>query len=694
MESQLFELDIASISPSLFSGLAIDDLGNAYISESDKNLVYRCDHGTLSLVDLGCFMGKGDGAHSLNHPTALAVDSNQILFVADSGNQRIYQVDLQSLQIIGQIDIRDAHEAKTIVDLVSGKNSDLYLLTSAGRVLRLEQSMQQDTKFSENIESFLPEHAHNPAISMTLGYLNPRQEDSLRLFLLHQDAPHISVFSLDGTQDNNATELWNWVTIKQEANLGNLTSLVISEDRVYIGAGDGQSGGILTLSLEGGYIGRASGFDLSVKTLAADYKGALLAYSDATQAVYRFRQTAAAESGYFWMGPVSIPKTSNELLHVHADVSGQEPMEFQFYTLVRPKPETVQVPEALAEDQILLESTFQTLESGEFPPANQWVGAPASAADFLAKHKAGEELWLICFLNGNGVASPSIEQIRISFDSESWLEYLPTPYRQDAHENTLQPALAFFKSILDDQVGKFVDLPMLFDPHAAPDESTSDWLDWLSGWLDFRLDENWTSAKRRDALANAYALHKKRGTADGLREIIKLYTGIDATISEPAQTTSLWVLGDAGSSTLGLNTMLVPEHPQGAVLDTTATLDASHLIMDEEYGAALLKDVMHRFCVQVYASDLDGDEELERLKQLIDREKPAHTEYHLCILKPNMRVGYQARIGIDAIVAGPDPDLRLASSHELGEDTVTAKPEGYERKIGQGAHIDGKTRLS
>ena len=38
----------------------------------------------------------------------------------------------------------------------------------------------------------------------------------------------------------------------------------------------------------------------------------------------------------------------------------------------------------------------------------------------------------------------------------------------------------------------------------------------------------------------------------------------------------------------------------------------------------------------------------------IDREKPAHTSYEICVVEPGIRVGYRARLGIDTLVGhGP-----------------------------------------
>jgi hypothetical protein len=52
-----------------------------------------------------------------------------------------------------------------------------------------------------------------------------------------------------------------------------------------------------------------------------------------------------------------------------------------------------------------------------------------------------------------------------------------------------------------------------------------------------------------------------------------------------------------------------------------------------------------------------------------------------------MRVGFQARIGIDSIIAGPPPDLQLGEDSALGFDTVLANQPRRDRRIGYGMRV-------
>jgi hypothetical protein len=60
----------------------------------------------------------------------------------------------------------------------------------------------------------------------------------------------------------------------------------------------------------------------------------------------------------------------------------------------------------------------------------------------------------------------------------------------------------------------------------------------------------------------------------------------------------------------------------------------------------------------------------------LEEERPAHTDFHICFAGPDARVGIQARVGIDAIVAGPTPGTPLDERSVLGVSTRLADIPG------------------
>jgi hypothetical protein len=188
-------------------------------------------------------------------------------------------------------------------------------------------------------------------------------------------------------------------------------------------------------------------------------------------------------------------------------------------------------------------------------------------------------------------------------------------------------------------------------------------------------------------IAQAFQNYAWRGTAPGLRQNLEIYAGIKAHVEEPILHLNLWSLG--GTSTLGIDTMLASAHPQGAVVGTTSTLDQSHLIAGDQYGAPLFEAVAHQFLVLVYRRDVNTPEKLAAIRRIIERDKPAHTAYHLCIVEPNLRLGLQSRIGIDTVVAGPPAAIRL--NEELpAVGALAGIPAG---KLGEQSQIGVTTRM-
>jgi phage tail-like protein len=276
-------------------------------------------------------------------------------------------------------------------------------------------------------------------------------------------------------------------------------------------------------------------------------------------------------------------------------------------------------------------------------------------------------------LRSDGQDSPGIQQIRVDYGRDTYLSFLPAIYGKNmSRREFLERFLSLHESVLGGLEGVIADLPRLFDPFAAPDGESPSWLSWLAGWLAFDLNEAWSEAETRQFLAQAFQLYGKRGTVEGLRRFLKIYAGVEARIEEPGLRTALWSLGE--TSTLGFTTMLAPAHLQGAVVGASATLGQSHLTRDDDLGAVLFEDVAHQFCVQVYCAELIRPGALADVQAVLERERPAHTTYHLCVIEPRMRVGVQARVGIDAIVAQGPPAAQTGMVLGIGTLAAAAEP--------------------
>jgi phage tail-like protein len=162
-------------------------------------------------------------------------------------------------------------------------------------------------------------------------------------------------------------------------------------------------------------------------------------------------------------------------------------------------------------------------------------------------------------------------------------------------------------------------------------------------------------------------------------------------------------------SSRSLPKQIVPQERLYAIPDETARLadatsrepfdalvgetvvGASGPLAAADFGTPLFSDTAHLFTVVVPAGQIPDSAGRERLRQVIEAEKPVHTDFHLCFVEPRMRVGLQARVGVDSIVAGPRPPLSLHGT-ELGVDSYLgeddAAPAG---RVGQRSHVGQDT---
>ena len=300
---------------------------------------------------------------------------------------------------------------------------------------------------------------------------------------------------------------------------------------------------------------------------------------------------------------------------------------------------------------------FAPTSSTPFPG---WQAAPRDVLQGIVFNAPAPSLWIGGVVRSDGMATPVINQIRIDYGRDTCLKYMPAIYRADpASSDLLERLLSLSQSALGGLRREIVELTRLFDPAAAPYNGYPSWFAWLSGWLAWQLDQNWTEEQAREYLAGAFRLYALRGTVEGLRRYLKIYAGVNAYISEPALSTTIWSLG--ANSTLGFSTMLAPASASGAILDSTAVLDASDLTAPtDSFGAALFDDIAYQFCVEINAGELTRPGALAAARAVIEREKPAHTVYELCVVQPRMRVGSQCRIGIDTVVGAP-PEAQIGT---------------------------------
>jgi phage tail-like protein len=134
---------------------------------------------------------------------------------------------------------------------------------------------------------------------------------------------------------------------------------------------------------------------------------------------------------------------------------------------------------------------------------------------------------------------------------------LPAVYQEeDAFTMRLTEAL---DEVLAPVLATLDNLPAYFDPRLTPE----DFLGWLAGWVAFELDEAWDEERRRSAVTAAVDLLRRRGTAAGLADEVRLVTGAEVEVVENGGTA--WSLDPmspmVGSAEPGLVVRIITSDP-------------------------------------------------------------------------------------------------------------------------------------
>lgn len=657
------------------AGVAVTPSGELFFTDPESHSLFRiaCD----GMVEGVPCIGAGDaGTGSFRQPRGLAFHAARgLLLVADSGNHRIRLIDPVGFRIAGTW----GHAPGSQPALGSSPGSfhspwsvavdadGFAYVAERGnrRVQKLDVDGRPVPSFAARVSG--AGVADPIAVAVSGGGIR----------VLDATNRDVVVFDADGAV----------LDTLPGAAPGTALCMAVDARGVYFGDNDRRR--VTRVLGDGGPAGDALGYEGPVAALALDEERLWIHPGPGFSPLALSARGAHARTGILWGGPFRVDGRSHAWHELRAigDAPGSgSGIEFYIHESdVEPDPATV--PEGPA------------TVSDVFSPTT-WRPLPQRGLEGLIRGRS-RYFWLGARLRSEGLTSPRLEQIRVSYDPETYIRHLPAIYRRQDYlprglrdersRPELEALLSLFESVYCDVEALIRDLPRYFDPGTAPEG----WLPWLAGWLALELPEEWAPDRKRRAIADAFAAYALRGTREGLRSSLRAWTGMDARIEEPIAMGGWWLLPDGSvtdgdpvrGSRLGVTTVLAAAEPDGAVVGSTAVVERSHLQNGGAFGAPVFDDVAHRFTVQIYGASGLSEGALERVREVIEREKPAHVAYRICDIEPRMRVGYQAVLGVDTVVAAPAGDETASPEGVLGLGGARSGRVGARSKIGMSTRL-------
>ena len=362
----------------------------------------------------------------------------------------------------------------------------------------------------------------------------------------------------------------------------------------------------------------------------------------------------------------------------------------------------------LTTDQLLdlPEDAWQTKQLAQrFDAGGAW--------DCLVGSGEGRYLWLKLDFKGNGAASPVLDCARVEFPRVSLRRYLPAVFGEDPGGASFTDRfLSIFDTTLRGVEREVDEQARLFDPLSTPAEidprTGVDFLSWLASWVGLTLDRQWPEAKRRNLLKHAARLYHLRGTREGLWRQLLLHLGMEpeakccpgdgpqnacrpadhncAPVEEKScawQPPPLilehyqlrrWLFVGAGR--LGAQAVLWGKRVVGrSQLDAGAQVSGTKLHTTQDPYRDPFHVYAHKFSVFVPACYEKSDRLRRALENLLEGERPAHTQAQLVFVEPRFRIGFQSMIGFDSVV-GRYPEGVTLGGTPLGRASVlTAAPD-------------------
>jgi phage tail-like protein len=345
------------------------------------------------------------------------------------------------------------------------------------------------------------------------------------------------------------------------------------------------------------------------------------------------------------------------------------------------------------------DSAWSAFPAGAPHPLD-WTVLAAGATDALIDQPPGRYLYVRLRFSGDGFATPVVRRVRLDFPRVTSLEYLPEVYRENPQAGDFtERFLSLFDSSVSDLDRVIERYPALLDPTGVPEQL----LPWLAGFFGIALDPTWDEERRRRILQKVPEIYRLRGTPEGLRLALNAVFDVVPAIEELSPIGSWGAVGNRKQICFAMKTK---ETPPSSVR-RTARIGGVRLfgkarvrfrIGHSGLCAAPLRSYgnpdldpfaegAYRFRVLVPPLPDNSKEEQQRLINLINAQKPAHTVASVRVGGTGFHVGFSSVVGIDSVfvpfarpVLGKSGNIRLRrnsivwrGSSSVGEGTLVGQ---------------------
>ena len=608
------------------AGMAVDEYGTIYCSDPDTGQIFRqMEPGNLHEVHL---LANGQTALFTTPRGVWVSAATGRLWVADSGNHRIQIFELDSLQLIAMLGspatgkpLQPSSEAGYF-NVPTGLTGD-----AAGNIYVVDTGNHRIQKFDVlgNVQpDFWMALGAADLLEMPVG-IGVRETGNLTHLYILDAKGKIFIVDAEGQPVRGQDGEPLWFGVPQEP-LG----IAVADNTVYVG--DTVNHRILTFKKmreHWVFAGEAVGYAGPVMGLTLDGKGNLWAYWGksgldprpvlAPLALNKGFQT----TGKLWSRPLSMDSTAVNWQRLQAQMLLPGPachLQFFLYTTEK----AANPPPDPAND----DEPFQA----------PWQPLAADLGDHFIGSRPSPYLWLGAQLVGDGRTTPRLSQIRLDFDGESYLRFLPAVYSEDEPaDGSMTRLLALLQSFMDDLDAQIEGLSTYFDLGAARAEI----FPWLAGWLGLpwrqefvrMADESEAAFEARKLQWNwvflkaAQPLLPYRGTLPGLEALLRAWLKGELVEALPPPL----ILTDLTSFYVDVETIfqLAPEQDEDEVPGETYGQVGVTTVLGEGPPFFFIVDLILDPQVRELHHPV-GIETLERAARfLLDLEKPAHTKYEL-----------------------------------------------------------------